>query len=200
MSNSRSEQTASIIKYVVEGDGGDGNEMPSVTRLLNRKKLGLKSAPATPPPTPTPVPVIPRFEPLALESNAPAPVPETSSSNGDGISISMELSTDSSFVLESSGPPPQAPPQASPQASTHAELELSVPEIVAQVVPITTKKAALKKPGPTLTSWRKEQFQTSSDPLQTAILKILDAGVQSLLYLNYKEPMKSGGFPTFQAS
>jgi hypothetical protein len=130
------EQTQSSFK--VDHDASGVVEMPSVTRLLNRKKLGLGTGSTSMPPAAPP----PRFE---TPPEAPPPLPASSASEGPVLEpltvvsdhspapepglgeIKLELDHSEPVLQSTPSVPVAAPPASSlsPSASGGMEIALS---------------------------------------------------------------------------
>ncbi len=154
------DQTQSSFK--VDHDATGVNDMPSVTRLLNRKKLGIEK-PQTPPMPPLAPP--PAFsEHTVLEVAVPPSAFEPSTEMGTPL-------------------PPLEPPMEitlSPELSS-AEIQ-SAPSVRVATVTTARKRASAPLATP-LIEWTKATLVAGQDPLGRGLLAIIALGATSGLFL-----------------
>lgn len=187
-----------------EGDGntGSASSMPSVTKLLNRKSLGLSTGSIdTPISTPEPQATrsglrrargssLKKPKGSALVETPQAVTPPTSDGPTEAMSspksaqagLEIQLSTGSDAVFERSAAPAQQ------QTRTDVKVE--------------TRTATRRKstPAPELIEWQMTLLKTGQDPLGKGLATLLEQGALAALFLAI-QPLKPGqSAPLFQST
>jgi hypothetical protein len=168
------QDSSKTSSFTVDNDLTGGGDMPSVTRLLNRKSLSISQpyTQAAPPPKPPAV-------------CKPPPSPPPFSAGPDIISIDTETITHeleqsiNSNMENASDTPQSGQPQA-------------------QIKRSSRKNQASH--GAQLIVWQRGELSGSADPLSKGIATLLDAGAQCALFLSITPPPSGCQVPHFKAS
>ena len=154
--------------------------VPSVTRLLNRKRLGLTDATQTDTIQSKSLENV-KFPPLPPGPLGPTPEPPTS------ISIS-EQSQAVSMVFAPNQPNPTPPPVPS---SAPGLMEASLPPLPAEP-PVasqtkpkikTSERRSVKRAPAQLASWTRDTLKSGTDPMGQALVTLLEKDATSALFL-----------------
>jgi hypothetical protein len=197
--------------FTTDPNDGDTGNMPSVTRLLNRKSLGLlrSKAASSPPSRPIEKPPLPpkggdfeespEIESLAVEST-PTITSENpgigSGGQGQPRAISLSISADDTPIqltsaLESAGAEVEEPAKAAPKPAAQKQSIMK---------PTLKIQQAIRKPQISpLIIWDPNQLDAGTDPLGKGILQLLRKGAHSALFLAITPPAP-GGQPIFIAT
>ncbi len=200
--------TSEITSFTVDERSGV-NEMPSVTKLLNRKKLeNFKGSDLPAPPTPPPIPEMPQAAP-SLETWSSPPT----SPSGPMPTLELHIGESSQNASSSSAPSIQLEPPTT-ETQTPAVLELSVAPPVAAEIPAPSLAAqpgsGAAKPkirkqterhgaASNLAHWTREDLTKSRDPLAQSVIEALNRGATGALYLSVEAPAP-GATPVFKAT
>jgi hypothetical protein len=175
--------------------------MPGVTRLLNRKKLGLSTPSATPPgapptdgnsalfkrppeppapptPEPNPVPV-----PASMQPAPPSPprVPE------EGIALSAGPEESAESLLQTFSQNSAAPASNGPTPGPTRAIKRATP-----------RRGAV--PTEALQLWKISDLKSGSDPLKHGLAALLESGAHAALFLAVQRPAAGASIPTFVAT
>lgn len=212
----KTEKTDTGITFTVDSENTGLTEMPSITRLLNRKKLNKSNTyketpaekkPPSPPPTPpqkTPPPPAIEEQLFDLEPEAkPEDPPENPKKDSpDEINLSdpsggfeIELSGSDSSPQETPPPTPQVPKKE----DLKSELKPSPPAPsestpVLKKAPIKPKETGLKK---RLILWDKNLLEKNPDPLAKGLVQLLKNGVNGVVFLAIVAPPEGSPVPHF---
>ncbi len=148
MSNEKKENTTS---FTVDGEVTGINEMPSVTRLLNRKslKLGQAAKPAKSKTANTSVAI----ETASGEASA-IPVPSAA------IELSPPLDSTQVIIQQAEAPQPQSKPE---------------PVKLAKVISLSTRASSRRTPSTqTLVTWERTKLAQTKDPVATSITLLFE--------------------------
>lgn len=159
----------------------DLNTMPSVTRLLNRKKLDLPSKP------------IDSADPLTPTTPVPPPIEEAPA-------LSLEPSSESSESNITFSPPEIELEIPIPSGETH-ESSSSIIDSSVQPQLITRPAQVRSQPAGQLHYWDVRTLKSNRDPLAKGILQLLEKGAVSTLFMALVSPPPPGAtVPHFLAT
>ncbi len=220
--------------FLLDSADGVTKDMPGITKLLNRKKLGfskpqLLGAPESQQTSPESEQVVlmqteapatglggarPKLAAVSsgkAPAKAPAgPLAQRSLSQFQPV-VALEAPTSIAVSFENENAPimeltsPQLKPDrpmlaAVPTAQLEPMPNLGIPSggtlggttqaVRVQIVPSTRASRPQSSTIP-LTLWTKSQIQTSTDPVQVAVNKLLKLGAQSALFLSLQETRTS---------
>jgi hypothetical protein len=172
--------------FTVDHETSDSIDMPSVTKLLNRKSLGLKKSP----PSPQPVSPVksdsntqPKIPPPSVKP--PLPVPEPSHMPSSGIEISITASdAPTTIEIETSSSPVQSEP------STPTPIAVAPPRIQ------RAQRKATRSIQP-LIIWEVPLLESGADPLGKGIAIMLKRGATQALFLSITPPPSGSPVPHF---
>lgn len=192
--NAASKKTSENFAFTVDFDSDNSSllgEMPSITKLLNRKKLGRITPSAPPRPNLSRLPSDPSalpFAPVVQEAEAEA-------ENEDTLSEIQPLT------------PPPAPPRRLQKAATFAAVPPPAPtpaphaqshtQAPARVTPALRRSSI--NPTQSLAHWETSRLQTSTDPFSKTLAQLLANGAHSCLFFSLVPPSR-GLLPQFVAT
>ena len=210
--------------FTVDSDSTGLAEMPSITQLLNRKKLGIskgskKSTPPNPdtepltiPPPPPAIPESispPQYVPEAPSIDAPPPylgspsisVSETSAPAAPPAPVSLSTPA-GSFQLESTVRPNDSALPSKGLQPTPLEVETSQPRTVSPAeVKVTRAARRGERAVPELAVWDLSQLRGGQDPLGKSLVQLFDQKSASCaLFLSISPPPPGSPVPHFLAS
>ena len=156
-------------------DADTTQTMPSVTKLLNRKKLGIpesykKDDPKTEALNPPP------FEPKITPPES-QPIPNNEVSQSEPLEISLHIE---------------------PESIAPNTVESSSAAVNSDSRPTSTRSRT-RREVPTLKAWSKETLSSDPHPNSRDLLSLLDAGAHAFLLLTAHPPHPGGAHPQFQA-
>lgn len=210
MADNKAPKKSGTSSFTVDHDSTGVVDMPSVTKLLNRKSLELsgsskpdsKAGPNSPPPIPptefsqaAPPPLVPppASEPTAIVLDVPSAAPSStaappSSSGGQPGEITLSISdSDVPLQLESSGGAPASPHSASATSPATAKVQAAKPR--------PERRTATR-----LVLWDVKQLKNGPDPLGRGLSSLIDKGVQASLFLAITSAPAGSPVPHFNAS
>ncbi len=190
---SGSAKTTPEKPYLLDSADGKTKDMPSVTKLLNRKKLGLSStSEPLPPQNPPPGFELAPAAPSSLGGVKPRP---QAAGTRTGIAIpegaagaSFELTSPGIRTLAAAPPVPEAPVESSTSSTPELSGQTFAGQtqlVAVQVVP--SARAARRGTEQPLTLWSRTLAQSSSDPVQVASVQLFEKGALATLYLSLQE-------------
>jgi len=184
--------------FTVDNERTSLVDVPSVTKLLNRKSLedrykkeGLKSV--TPPPTPPP-PMVQSVAPApSTPEQQPAEVHEIQIVESPPPEMSVESKSDPTD-LSGEGTHFELPPPSPPHLEEPQHPESSS---IAPVIQLSQRKQRVTSSE--LIVWTLPQLQSSSDRLGQAIHQLIEKGATQALFLGIVPPSPNSKAPRFEA-
>lgn len=174
--------------FTVDNDRSQVVDVPSVTKLLNRKSLRSSAPPEklppVAPPSFVPEPQSPSAAP-AISISIPEPSPSESASPLE-ISVSIDTSAASAE--------PELQLQTSAPAATPA------PSNKPKIQPSVRKANPSVQAAPALIIWEPDLLQNGSDPMGKGIFLALKKGATSALFLALVPPEAGKSVPQFIAT
>ncbi len=155
-----------------------GNTMPSVSKLLNRKRFEKSKASAP----------LPKDIPAGLSLSPPEEISISSTSGVSGV----VLVPDAAVQMQSSSPPP--PPQRAVPAEIPVE---SDGPTRLQVKPVGNRSE--RRGQARIIAWTLQQLQNGGDPMGKGLAFLLAKGAQHAVFLAV-QTSAGGGTPVFKAS
>lgn len=208
MASTPKKDTENTKVFTVDsGTATQDKEMPSVTKLLNRKSLGLApKKPVTPPPKLNP-PLPPQAFPsltqeeaadhtqeieLKIDLISPPTIEKAKTSElllTSPSELSIQINSNSNEAV-----PLQLTNNTLQNETTPPEIKLSAP---ASSPRIQTTKRKSTEPARALIQWDLATLKSGSDPLGKGIAIIFEKGAKHLLFLSILPPLASSPVPQF---
>ncbi len=152
--------------YTVDGDQTQTGQMPGITRLLNRKKLGLStpSAASVPVPTPPSSP-IPTAAPAQAEKVEAAPREIVISDSAETLEFELRAQ------IGSASPPSTEAPGEAPALS---------------VAKVQRAKNVERRSPERLKQWNSSELSSGTTPIEKALVVLMAQGGKSSLWMELK--------------
>ena len=173
--NSKKPDESTLTSFTVDNDRSDVHEVPSITKLLNRKKLGLPSSSGQKTSTTTKI----NKNPPPEFRTAPQPKAAPNPSPPAPIQVQVSSPVESIILTQVPAPQPGSQPTMVKARPARRSTKASMPEALV---------------------WELAQLKGAPDPLAKGIVHLFSKGATSALFLGVAPPKPGAKLPQFAAS